>query len=253
MIKFDFSGKTVVITGGATGIGRATARAYAEADANVVIGDVSSAATETVELINAEHAGRAVFVKTDVTEEDDVKNLIKTAVETFGSLDVAFNNAGVLPPVAPLVEQTVETFRKVIAVDLVGVFIPLKYEIAYMKEHGGGAIVNTASVAGLIADPDMAPYVAAKHGVAGLTKAAAIDHGKDGIRVNAIAPGLVDTAMTQVWKEDPAKWAEVTGANALGRAASPEEIASTVLYLTSPEAGFISGGVYPIDAGTTAH
>lgn len=252
MIEFDFTGKTVVITGGATGIGRATALAYASAGANVVIGDVSQSAEETASLINAEHEGKAIFVKTDVTSEEDVKNLVNTAVKTYGSLDVAFNNAGILPPVAPFVEQTVDTFHKVIGVDLVGVFIALKYEIEYMKEHGGGAIVNTASVAGLIADPDMAPYVAAKHGVVGLSKAAAIDHGRDGIRVNAIAPGLVETAMTQVWKDDSAKWAEVTGANALGRAAAPEEIAATVLYLTSPEAGFVSGAVYPIDAGTTA-
>lgn len=252
MITFDFAGKTVVITGGATGIGRATAQAFAKAGANVVIGDVSPEANETVALINAEHPDKAVFVKTDVTDEEAVKNLINTAVEKFGGLDIAFNNAGIASPVAPLADQTVETFRRTIDIDLVGVFIPLKYELEYMRAHGGGAIVNTASVGALIADPFMSPYIAAKHGVAGLTKSAAVDHGKDNIRVNAIAPGLVDTGMVKVWKDDPKMWEQMTSANALGRAASPEEVASTVLYLTSPEAGFITGGIYPIDAATTA-
>lgn len=156
----DFTDQTVLITGGATGIGRATALAFARQGAKVVIGDVADAAEETVEMIK-EAGGEATFVKTDVTDAADVEKLVKTTVDTSGSLDVAFNNAGILPPTAPLAEQTEEDWDKTIAVELKGVFLALKYEIAHMVDNGGGSIINTASVAGLVADPDMAPYVAA--------------------------------------------------------------------------------------------
>lgn len=247
----DFTGKTVVITGAATGIGRATARLFAQNGANVVIGDVDDRANETVDLITRA-GGTAEYIKTDVTSATDVRNLMQTAVKAHGRIDVAFNNAGILPPVSRFVDQTEEDFDKTLAVDLKGVFLSLKYEIEAMLKTGGGAIINTASVAGVIADPDMAPYVAAKHGVVGLTRSAAYDHGKDGIRVNALTPGLVETGMTEVWKKDPEKWAAVTSNNFLGRAASPEEIAGMVLYLASDLAGFSTGGVYTVDGGQTA-
>lgn len=247
----DFTDKTVVITGAATGIGQATAELFAKHGANIVIGDVDDRAEETVRLIT-DADGTAQFVKTDVTSAEQVQNLIKTAVDAHGKIDVAFNNAGILPPVARFVDQTEEDFDKTLGVDLKGVFLSMKYEIEAMLKSGGGSIINTASVAGIIADPDMAPYVAAKHGVVGLSRSAAIDHGKDGIRVNALAPGLVDSPMTQVWKEDPQKWKEVTSANALARAAQPKEIAGTVLFLASDLSGFSNGGVYTADGGQTA-
>lgn len=248
----DFSDKVVLITGGATGIGRATAQAFAKHGAKVVIGDVDDRAQETVELIEAD-GGTAMFVRTDVTSASDVQALVRAAVDTYGGLHVAFNNAGILPPTGPLLEQSEEDFDKTIAVDLKGVFLALKYEVEHMAAHGGGSIINTASVAGLIADPGMAPYVAAKHGVVGLTKAVALDHAADGIRVNALAPGLVDTPMTKVWQEDAAIWDQVAASNTFKRAAAPEEIAGTVLYLASDMSTFTTGTVAVVDAGQTAH
>lgn len=251
-LLLDFTGKTVLITGGATGIGRATAVAFGQQGAKVVIGDVADAAGKTVNLIK-EAGGEATFVKTDVTNAESVQNLVKTTVETYGSLDVAFNNAGVLPPTASLAEQTEQDWDTTIAVDLKGVFLALKYEIAYMVENGGGSIINTASVAGVVADPDMAPYVAAKHGVVGLSKAAALEYAHKGIRVNALAPGLVATAMTKVWMDDPAIAKALFANNPMGRPAEPEEIAGTVLFLASDLASYSTGGVFMADGAQSAH
>ena len=248
----DFTGKVVLVTGGATGIGRATALAFARQGATVVIGDVDDRAAETVRLI-AEQGGAALFVPTDVTVAADVERLVQTAVGTFGRVHIAFNNAGVLPPTGPLVDQSEADWDRTIAVDLKGVFLALKYEIAHMVDAGGGAIVNTASVAGVIADPGMAPYVAAKHGVVGLTKAAALDYAKAGVRVNAVAPGLVETGMTKAWLDDPDMRDVVVAGSQLGRPAQPDEIAGMVLYLTSDLSSFTTGGVYVVDGGQTAH
>jgi NAD(P)-dependent dehydrogenase (short-subunit alcohol dehydrogenase family) len=248
----DFAGKVILVTGGSTGIGRATSLAFARQGATVVIGDIDERSAETVELIE-QAGGTGLFVRTDVSVASEVEGLVKTAVDSFGGMHVAFNNAGVLPPTAPLAEMDEAEWDKVIAVDLKGVFLSLKYEIAYMRTAGGGAIVNTASVAGVIADPGMAPYVAAKHGVVGLTRAAAIDYAKHGIRVNALAPGLVETPMTKRWLEDPAMREAVLAGSQMGRAAQPEEIAGMVLFLASPLASFATGGVYVVDAGQTAH
>lgn len=248
----DFTGKVVLVTGAATGIGRATARAFAAAGAKVMIGDLDDRAKETVELI-AQDGGDATFVRANVSVAADVEALVKATVDTYGRLDVAFNNAGVLPPTGPLAEQTEADFDRTIDVDLKGVFLSMKYEIQQMLANGGGAIVNTASIAGVIADPGMAPYAAAKHGVIGLTKAAALDYGSAGIRINAVAPGLVETPMTEVWKQDSDIWETVASTNVLHRAAQPEEIAGTVLFLASDLASFTTGSVSVVDAGQTAH
>jgi len=246
----DFTGKVVLITGAATGIGRATALAFAAQGATVVIGDVDKRSEETVGAIE-EAGGTALFVPTDVTVAEQVERLVRTAVDRFGGLHVAFNNAGVLPPMAPLLEQSEADWDRTIAVDLKGVFLSMKYEIAHMVTAGGGAIINTASIAGVIADPAMSPYVAAKHGVVGLSKAAAVDYATAGIRVNALAPGLVHTPMTQAWLDDPQMRANVTAASQLGRPAEPEEIVGMVLYLASPLASFTTGGVFVVDGGQT--
>lgn len=248
----DFAGRVVLITGGSTGIGRATALAFARQGASVVVGDVSDEGRTTIDMIT-EAGGRGRFVRTDVTSARDVGALVDEAVRVFGGLHCAFNNAGILPPTLPLAEQDVATFDRVIAVDLKGVFLCLQAEIRHMLGAGGGAIVNTASIAGVIADPGMAPYVAAKHGVIGLTRAAAIDYAKHGIRVNALAPGLVETPMTQRWLDDPAMRDIVLAGPLMGRAAQPEEMAGMVLFLCSPLASFATGQTFIIDAGQTAH
>jgi len=250
-LSLDFTDKVVLITGAATGIGRATAQAFAANGARVVIGDIDDRADETVRLIT-EAGGEATFVRTDVTSDEDVAALVKAAVDTYGGLHVAVNNAGLLPPTAPLTEQTVEDFDKVVAIDLKGVFLSLKHEITHMAAHGGGAIVNTASIAGVIADPGMAPYVAAKHGVVGLTRAAALDYASAGVRVNAVAPGLTETAMTRGWLDDPEMREVVVAASKLGRPAQPEEIAGMILYLSSDLASFTTGSVHVVDGGQTA-
>lgn len=251
-LAMDFKGRSVMITGASTGIGRATALAFAAAGAAVLIGDVDPRAEETVhEIVTV--GGRAIFQKTDVSEGNQVQALVARAVSEFGGLDVAFNNAGLLPPTRPLAEQTEEDWARIMGVDVTGVFLCLKHELAYMAKAGHGAIVNTASVAGLRADPGMAPYVAAKHAVVGLTKAAAIDYAISGVRVNAIAPGLVRTPMTERWLSDPEIRDRVLADSPIRRAAEPEDIAGLVLFLASDLASLITGAVYPVDGARTAH
>lgn len=209
-------------------------------------------AEETVRAIEAD-GGKGAFLKTDVSKADQVEALVARAVELYGSLDIAFNNAGLLPPTVPLAEQSLEDWNRIISVDVTGVFLGLKYELAEMAKSGTGVIINTASVAGLRADPGMAPYVAAKHAVVGLTKAAAIDYARTKIRVNAIAPGLVRTPMTERWLNDPQMRELVLADSPIRRAVEPEEIAGTVLFLASDMGAAITGAIYPVDGGRTAH
>jgi NAD(P)-dependent dehydrogenase (short-subunit alcohol dehydrogenase family) len=249
---FNFSGKVALVTGGSRGIGRATAVLFAQSGAKVVIGDVDPAGSETVETIKRD-GGEAVFVKSDVSDEGDVKNLIATTVKTYGGLHCAFNNAGVLPPTVTLVEMDESVFDNTLAVDLKGVFLCMKHEIAHMLQSGGGAIVNNASIAGVIAEPGISAYIAAKHGVIGLSKAAAVEYASKGIRINALAPGLVNTAMTKAWFDDPNMSAYFIANTPIGRVSQPAEIAGTVLFLCSDLASFTVGQTFVIDGGYTTH
>ncbi|MGX5669004.1 SDR family oxidoreductase [Rhizobium daejeonense] len=248
----DFDGKVVLITGAATGIGRATALAFADRGARLVIGDLSQAAEETAALAR-EKGVDAVFVKTNVSQSADVQALVAEAEKRFGRLDIAFNNAGILPSTTAFAETDEAEFDRIIAVDLRGVFLSVKYELQALLRAGGGAIVNTASVAGVVADPNMAPYAAAKHGVVGLTRAAALDYAAKNIRVNAVAPGLIATPMTERWLADPQISKALMANSPIQRAAQPEEIAAAVLFLSSPAASFINGSIFVADGGQTAH
>ena len=248
---FNFSGKVALVTGGSRGIGRATAQLFARNGAKVVIGDIDPAGSETVDEIKRD-GGEAIFVNTDVSDEGDVRNLIGAAVEGYGGLHCAFNNAGVLPPTVMLAELDETTFDKVIAVDLKGIFLSMKYEIRQMLQASGGAIVNNASIAGMIAEAGISAYAAAKHGVIGLSKAAALEYANKGIRINALAPGLVETAMTKPWFDDSAMRSYFMANSPIGRFAQPEEIAGMVLFLCSDFASFAAGQTFAIDGGYTA-
>lgn len=247
----DYTGKVVLVTGARSGIGKATALAFAKRGAKVVV--AGRRPCDETEAAIKEAGGESTFVKCDVSSEEEVKNLIAKTVEIYGKLDVAVNNAGTLPPTIDLVDQTAEDYNKVFDVDARGVFFCMKYEIPEMLKQGGGAIVNIASVAGLMADPGMAPYVGAKHAVSGLTKAAGIEYASRGIRINAIAPGFVASEMTQGWMDDPEMKALVASYNFQNRIADPSEIANVALFLGSDMASFVGGAVWAVDAGQTAH
>ncbi|MDR3670423.1 MAG: glucose 1-dehydrogenase [Holophaga sp.] len=247
----DFTGKVVLVTGGGSGIGQATALAFARQGAKVVVAGRSNA-DETLDRIK-KAGGEAVFVRTDVSSSAEVQNLVKKAVATYGRLDIAFNNAGLPPIQVDLAESTEEDFDRVIGTDLKGVYLCMKYEIPEMLKAGQGSIINCGSVASLVADPRMSSYVAAKHGVAGLTKAAAIEYARRDIRVNCIGPAFTESKMTQDWLADPKMTELVKSFNAANRIASSAEIAGIVLFLASPMASFITGTVIPVDAGQSAH
>lgn len=247
----QFAGKVVLVTGGATGIGRATARAFAREGAAVMIGDVDPRAAEVAREIEA-GGGRAAFQRTDVSRKAEVDALVDAAVSRFGGLHCAFNNAGILPPPALFAQTTEADFDRTIAVDLKGVFLSMQAELRHMVAHGGGAIVNTASVGAVIANANMAPYVAAKHGVAGLTRSAAIEYARLGIRVNAIAPGFVRTPMTEAWVQSPEFLAAFLPASPIGRYAEPEEMTGMILHLCSDAASFTNGQLFLVDGGQTA-
>lgn len=250
----EFTDKVALITGATSGIGRAAALAFAREGARVVVsGRREREGHETVALIE-EAGGKATFVRADMTREPEVDALVKATLAAYGRLDVAFNNAGVEGTLGPIHEQTVENYRHIMDANVLGVFFSLKHEIAAMLQNGGGAIVNNASVAGLVGLPGAALYVASKHAVLGLTKAAALEYATQGIRVNAVSPGAIETPMFD--RFTAALGAEshhqIAALHPMGRTGQPKEIADAVLWLCSDQASFVTGQSLAADGGWTA-
>ena len=249
----EFQGKVALVTGGTSGIGRAAAIAYAREGAKVVVaGRRAAEGEETVRLVRAQ--GReAMFVPTDVAQEAQVKNLIGRTLEQFGRLDFAFNNAGIEQEPTPFLEQNEETYDRVMDINVKGVWLSMKYEIPAMLKTGGGSIVNTSSGLGVIGMPGIEIYVASKHAVIGLTKSAALEFGKQGIRVNAILPAVIDTDMFQRFAgEKPEFRAQITALHPIGRIGKSEEIADAAIWLSSSKSSFVTGHSLMVDGGYTA-
>jgi NAD(P)-dependent dehydrogenase (short-subunit alcohol dehydrogenase family) len=249
----SFAGKVAFVTGGANGIGRATALAFAREGASVVVADVSEQGNRETARRIEELGGRVLAVHCDVTKVADVKAAIEKTGEAFGRLDFAFNNAGVEPrKPAPTADYEEEEWNRIIDTNLRGVFLCMKYEIPLILKQGGGTIVNTSSGAGIIGIKGSPAYTAAKHGVIGLTRAAALDYAAQNIRVNAVCPGYIDTPMMDRFTGGtPEGRAKVIAEEPVGRMGKPEEIAAAVLWLCSDTAGFVVGHALVIDGGQT--
>jgi NAD(P)-dependent dehydrogenase (short-subunit alcohol dehydrogenase family) len=248
----DFTGKVALVTGASSGMGLATAQAFAEAGAAVVLADVREdlVKAEAQKLVDA--GQKAIAVRCDVSDDAQVAAMVDRAVAEFGRLDAAFNNAGVMARLAPTADSTREEWDRVIGINLRGVWSCLKYELRQMERQGSGAIVNNASVGALTGNPGIGSYIASKHGVIGLTRTAALEYVKQGIRVNAVSPGLIDTQVGRdVFKGDEQVYAEAAKSVPIGRAGKPEEIAAAVLWLCSPGASYVVGHALTVDGGMT--
>jgi NAD(P)-dependent dehydrogenase (short-subunit alcohol dehydrogenase family) len=250
----SFDGKVALVTGASSGIGRATAIAFSRQGAKVVAADVvTEGGEETVRIIQ-DSGGDAIFVKTDVSQSDQVESLIKTAVGSYGRVDCAHNNAGIEGAVAQTHEYLEDAWDSVMSINLKGVWLCMKYEIPQMLSQGNGAIVNTASAAGLVGIPGQLAYVASKHGVTGLTKVAALENAARGIRVNSVCPGVVRTSMIDRFISlGPAYDEErIISMEPVGRMGTPEEIAEAVVWLCSDSASFVTGHNMSVDGGLVA-
>jgi NAD(P)-dependent dehydrogenase (short-subunit alcohol dehydrogenase family) len=248
------NGKVALVTGGASGIGRATALTFAREGAKLVVADMNvDGGQQTVHMIT-ENGGEATFLQVDVSNATEVQAMISKAVETYGRLDCAHNNAGISSggQRAFTADYPEERWHQVIAINLTGVWLCMKYEIPQMLQQGGGTIVNTASVAGLVGLPYASAYVASKHGVVGLTRTAALEYAKSGIRVNCVCPGYIETPMTEQGRNDPERMAHMLASEPIGRIGKPEEIAETVVWLCSDAASFVTGHTMTVDGGYVA-
>lgn len=248
----NFTDKVAIVTGGGSGIGQATAILYSLYGASVVVSDLNEkGGADTVSTIK-NNGGQAIFIKADVSNPADCEQLVSKTVEKFGRLDVAFNNAGIGGESNPIADTSIEGWNKIISVNLGSVFYCMKYEIAAMLKQGKGAIVNMSSILGSVGFANSAGYVAAKHGVIGVTQNAAIEYSAKGIRVNAVGPGFINTPLLTNAGMDDSMKKVLAGMHPIGRLGEPGEVAELVVWLSSDKASFVTGSYYPIDGGYLA-
>jgi len=244
--------KIAIVTGGGSGFGKAMSLLYVQEGAKVIVSDIDvQKGEETVHEIEAQ-GGKAIFIKADVGRPEDNENLVKQAVKEFGKLDLAFNNAGIGGASAPIAEYPIEAWDKIIQINLSSVFYGMHYQIPAMLKNGQGVIVNMSSILGQVGFAGAVGYVAAKHGVVGLTKNVALEYGQKGIRANAVGPGFVETHLTHNLTDDKAQYDFLVNKHPMGRLGKVDEVVDLVLWLSSDRASFCNGGYYPVDGGYLA-
>lgn len=253
-VSYDFSGKVALVTGAGKGMGAAAARAFAAAGAAVVVSDVDAEGLAAIARELEASGAKVLAVECNVADDAAVGAMIDRAVKTFGTLDFAYNNAGVQPIPAEMADQALDDFERVTGINQRGVWSCMRHELRVMREKGSGAIVNCSSVGGLVGGKALGIYYGSKHGVLGLTKSAAMDYAAQGIRVNAVCPGTIQTPMVQkMLDETPEAMDEFMALQAIGRLGQPEEVAQAVLWLCSDGASFVTGAALPVDGAFTAN
>ncbi len=247
-MKKSFEGKVALVTGAASGIGQATALLYATYGAKVIVSDIRDNGETVAKIKDA--GGEATFIKADVSKAVECEALVAQTIATYGKIDIAFNNAGILGETNKLADTSLEGFAKVISINLKSVFFCMKYEIAAMLKQGGGVIVNTASILGTVGFASYSGYVAAKHGVVGLTQNAGLEYSDKNIRINCVAPGFINTPLLDTI--DKSGKESLVVKHPIGRLGKPNEVAELVIWLSSDKASYATGGYYPIDGGYLA-